>query len=155
MEQEIWESSIDSWGFGKAPATEQWNKTWGSWEQDGMYSFWGLTAAIAGLDGGVIFKAHDTRKYQQSTNIHISLNGNNSSVFVYSLSLPCIYLKYSNRWELSPLQFYRTDKLRPPGTCPLPQSSAFSLCSPPEKITVTCFEYIMPALFFFLTTVVL
>ena len=77
MEREIWEPSIESRGLGKAPASEEWEGT-RSQELDGMHSFWGLTASIAGLADGVIINTQNTKKkkkntYQKSIYTHISI----------------------------------------------------------------------------------
>ena len=75
MEREIWEPSIESRGLGKAPASEEWEGT-RSQELDGMHSFWGLTASIAGLADGVIINTQNTKKKKKtptkSQYIHIS-----------------------------------------------------------------------------------
>ena len=47
-----------------------------SQEQDGMNSFWGLTASIAGFASGVIINVQNTKKrknYQKSMYTHISI----------------------------------------------------------------------------------
>ena len=98
-----------------------------SQEQDGMNSFWGLTASISGLASGVIINVQNTKKKKKKlpkVNVYTHFNRINNSTFTSSLS---IHFKQSNICILSPLLLYSTDKASLCGTFSSQMKSTFSL----------------------------
>lgn len=98
-----------------------------SLEPDRMHSFWGLTASIADLVGGVIINTQNTKKKLPKINIYTHFNRINNSTFTSSLSILYIHFKQSNICILSPLLLYRTDKASLCGTFSSHMKSTFSL----------------------------